>query len=121
MTEKPSLPKNRSPRRTPIKRRQEKRAGGLRTKEREKRDLEPKGKSYSTLRLRESLTSTPVPRGENQQAASTATCYLYKYSVVPTAQGDSLLILHVIHDLINEYNSGCRHSLLGRTTLKKID
>ena len=38
-----------------------------------------------------------------------------------TAQGDSLSIVHVIYDLINEHNGGRRHNLLGRTTLKKID
>ena len=86
-----------------------------------KRDWESEKKSYWTLRLRESLTSTPAPREENQRTACTATCYLHKYSVVPTAQGDSLLIVHVIHDLINEHNGGHMHHSLGRTTLKKRD
>ena len=47
------------------------------------------------------------------------TCYLHKYSVVPTAQGDSLVIAYVIHDLINERNVGHKHHLLGQTILKK--
>ena len=38
------------------------------------RDSGPKRKSYWTLRLRKSLTSTPVPREENQRTAHTATC-----------------------------------------------
>ena len=119
MTKKSSLPKNRrteeSPRRTPLKRRPKERAKGLRLKTWSLRE------GVTTLRLRESLTSTPVPRGENQQTARTATYYLHKYSVVPTAKGDSLPIVHVIHDLINEHNSGRMHHLLGKTTLKKRD
>ena len=38
---------------------------------------------------------------------------------MPTTQGDSLMIVHVIHDLINEHNGGRRHHSLGQTTLKK--
>ena len=86
-----------------------------------KRDLDPKGKSYWTLKLRESLTSTLVPRGENQWTTRIVTCYLHKYSVVSTAPGDSLSIVHVIHDLINKHNGRYRHHLLSRTTLKKKD
>ena len=47
------------------------------------------------------------------------TCQPTKYSVVTTALGDSLPIVHVIYDLINEQNGGRRHHLLSRTTLKK--
>ena len=37
---------------------------------------------------------------------------IYIYSIVPTTQGDSLLIVHVIHDLINKHNGGCMHHSL---------
>ena len=38
---------------------------------------------------------------------------------MPKTLGDSLSIVHIIHDLINEYNGGRRHHSLSQTTLKK--
>ena len=69
-------------------------------RERELLDLEAKG------------TDSYFDSKGNQRTARTAIYLLTKYSVVPTTHGDSLLIVHIIHDLINEYNDRYRHHSL---------
>ena len=76
------------------------------------------GESYWTLRLRDTIDFYSNSKGRIL-TNSLHRDLLTLYSIVLTVQGYLLPIVYVIHDLINEHNSECRHHSLSRTTLKE--